>query len=107
MFSGIFGADRRAGKSLNAQILGLGSGVLPGDCQPYLTRVTRIAFMRNEGITGNYIFCHVKEELRMLMSCGFCGGAAVKWIGQRENLSIWRRWTFLTRNFGSSAAELP
>lgn len=35
-------------------------------------------------------FCHVKEDLWMLMSCGLCGGAAMKWIGQSvfHNLSF-------------------
>ena len=27
-------------------------------------------------------FCHVKEDLWMLMSCNLCGGAAMKWISQ-------------------------
>lgn len=26
-------------------------------------------------------FCHVKEDLWMLMSCNLCGGAAMKWLG--------------------------
>jgi xylulokinase len=28
-------------------------------------------------------FCHVKEDLWMLMSCNLCGGSAMKWMGEK------------------------